>query len=77
MPRFDGTGPRRCGPCTGWGMGPCYAGWKMPRCGWGMGFRKFRYSPKDELAALEEEEKMLKEELEEVKSEISALKGQK
>jgi len=28
MPGFDATGPRGQGPGSGWGMGPCGAGWR-------------------------------------------------
>ena len=69
MPRFDGTGPWGMGPGTGWGRGPC-------RGGYGYGFRRF-ISPKNELAALEDEEKMLEEESAAIREEKAALKGQK
>ena len=62
MPRFDGTGPSGSGPRTGWGMGCC-------------GFRRFA-SKKNTVLALEEEEKFLQEELEAVRREKAALKGQ-
>jgi hypothetical protein len=53
-------------------------GMRMGRCGCygGFGFRRF-FSPKNELVALEDEEKMLTEELEAIKAEKEALKGQK
>lgn len=35
MPGFDGTGPWGAGPGTGWGLGPCGAGWRR-------GFGRFR-----------------------------------
>jgi hypothetical protein len=41
----------------------------------GCGFRRF-ISPKNEMAALEEEEQMLEEELKAIKEEKAALKGQ-
>jgi len=78
MPRFDGTGPMGQGAGTGQGLGPC--GIRMRR-GWGcyggyrVGFRNF-ISPKNELAALEDEEKMLEEELVAIKKEKEALKDQ-
>jgi len=50
-------------------------GWGC-RGGYGYGFRRF-ISPKNELAALVDEEKMLEEELAAVKEEKAALKGQK
>jgi hypothetical protein len=49
-------------------------GWGC-RGGYGFGFRRF-ISPKNEMAALDEEEKMLKEELQAVKEEKSALQSQ-
>jgi len=52
MPRFDGTGPMGAGPMTGRGFGCC--------CG-----RRRFISPKNELTALEEEQKILEEELNE------------
>jgi hypothetical protein len=58
MPAFDGTGPWGQGPGTGWGRGPCGAGfrrgggrgwgmgpsaWGRPRWGWGAwGYGGFR-----------------------------------
>jgi len=76
---MDKTGPLGQGAGTGRGMGPCGAGM---RHGWGcwggqdMGRRRF-ISPKNEMVALEEEEKMLLEELAVVKAEKEALKAQK
>lgn len=61
MPKFDRTGPLGYGPRTGRGLGPCGRGYRF-------------YSRKNELAALELEEKMLKEELEVIKQEKEALK---
>jgi hypothetical protein len=49
-------------------------GWGC-RGGYGFGFRRF-ISPKNELAALVDEEKMLEEELAAIKEEIAALKDQ-
>lgn len=80
MPGFDGTGPVGAGPGTGRGLGPCGAGmgwrrrWGCYGCGF-FGFRRF-ISPKDRLAALENEEKLLEEELEAVKQEKAALSDQ-
>ncbi len=65
MPRFDQTGPFGLGPMTGRGMGRC--------CGYS---RRF-FSPKNELAALEEEEKALLEEKEMIEEEINALREEK
>ncbi len=67
------------GAGTGRGMGPCGAGTRMGwGCcgGYGMGRRRF-VSPKNELTALEEEEKMLLEELDVIKAEKEAIKSQK
>ena len=61
MPRFDGTGPMGRGPMTGRGFGPCGRGRAI--------------SPKNELTALEAEEKMLEAELATVREEIAALKS--
>ena len=71
MPRLDGTGPQGMGPMTGRGMGPCCVGW-----GRSFGRRRFA-SPKNELAALEEEEQMLQEELKALKEEKAALSQSK
>jgi len=69
MPRFDGTGPLGYGPRTGFGFGPC---------GRGFGFYPGRYvSSKSRLAALEEEEAILKEELDAIREEKAELKDQK
>ena len=79
MPRYNGTGPTGAGSGTGWGLGPCGAGMRMGWCGrgFGLGSGKFFRSPKNQLQALEDEEKMLSEELESVKAEKQALKSQK
>lgn len=72
MPQQDKTGPAGEGPMTGRGMGPCGAGMRR---GWGCGFGRRRFiSPKNEMAALEEEEKMLEAELQAIREEKSALK---
>ncbi len=79
MPRFNGTGPMGQGPMTGRGFGPCGGGMRRGwGCGggYGYGFRRF-ISPKNELTALEDEEKMLEEELTAIREEKAALKGQK
>ena len=71
MPKMDGTGPMGQGAGTGRGMGSCGAGAGTGRgcCGvYGQGRRRF-ISPKNELSALENEEKMLLEELEVIKTE--------
>jgi hypothetical protein len=59
-------------------MGSCGAGMGVGRgfCGCGQGRRRFN-SPKNELSALENEEKMLLEKLEILKAEKEALQAQK
>jgi len=76
MPNLDKTGPTGQGPRTGRGMGPCggsmRSNWGCRGC-YGFGFRRF-LSPKNELTALEDEEQILKEELEAIQEEKTALK---
>ena len=84
MPGFDGTGPQGQGPLTGRGMGPCPGQQASPRgrfglrrgsgrgrgrfgCPWSFGFGRSTIS-------LEEEEKALKTELEEVRKERESQK---
>jgi len=76
---MDGTGPMGQGAMTGRGLGPCGGGARAGWCGRfrGMGFGGFFRSPKNQLQALEDEEKMLSDELEAVRAEKEALKGQK
>lgn len=77
MPNKNGMGPTNQGPMTGRGMGRCGNGNGMGYgCRNGFGFRRF-ISPKNELQALENEEKILLEQLEIIKSEKEALKDQK
>ena len=74
MPNMNKTGPQGAGPKTGRGMGPCGNGLRQGRgTGAGFGFRRF-FSPKNDLATLENDEKMLEEELARVKEEKDALK---
>ena len=78
MPRFDGTGPMGQGPRTGRRLGPCGDGMRRGWGCWGGGYgygRRF-ISPKNELVALEDEEKILEEELSAVREEKAALKSQ-
>lgn len=79
MPGRDGTGPLGQGPRTGRCLGTCGDG--MGRCccscGWGLGFGRFYRSPKNRLQALEDEKKMLLEELQAIEAEKEALKAQK
>ena len=72
MPRLNGTGPMGQGSLTGRGLGPCGSG---RACGRGFGFRRY-ISPKNELSALENEEKILEQELAEIREEKSALEKQ-
>ena len=88
MPRFDGTGPLGYGPGTGWGLGPCGGGMAYGRRGLGrgrgFGWRRFRgYYPayptskEEEREILSEEAGLLEQELKDIKSRLSQLKGQK
>ena len=79
MPNMNGTGPLGQGAGTGRRMGCCGAGVGMGRgcCGgYGQGRRRF-ISTKNELSALEEEEKRLLADLEVVKAEKEALNAEK
>jgi len=74
MPKLNGTGPMGQGAETGRGLGFCWGGMKLDRgCRGGFSFRRF-ISPKNELLALEDEEKILEEELAAVKKEKAVLK---
>ncbi len=77
MPFGDGTGPLGQGPMTGWGRGPCgrglARGWRgsWRGRGFGSGWRWPWLSGRtkeDEKAALDEEEKILEEELAQVRA---------
>lgn len=72
MPQRDGTGPMGAGAMTGWGRGCCEG-----RFGANRRFRRFNriLTNQDEAALLEEEEKVLKEELAQVQKERAALKN--
>ncbi len=74
MPRQDGTGPMGAGAMTGRGLGPCGCGMRRGWFGFGRGYGR-RWTKVDEKAALDEEEKMLKEELAQVQKEKQTLKG--
>lgn len=80
MPNLDGTGPTGQGPRTGMGMGNrgfwsrmfrggCCGGCRFKEC-----CRRFTNS-KDSLSVLENEEKILTEQLEIVKKEKDELKS--
>lgn len=79
MPRFDGTGPMGQGPRTGRGLGPCRGGMMLGLgFGGGYGYGRSRFiSSKNELVILEDEEKMLEEELSVIRERIADLKDQK
>lgn len=80
MPRMDGTGPFGQGPMTGRGMGRCggMRGMNAPSRGYGAnsGFQRSFSSPKNQLKALEEDEKMLLEELDALRAEKEHLQKQ-
>ena len=76
MPRLDGSGPFGQGAGSGRGLGPCGCAFRASARGFGRGQRFI--SPKNELSALEEEEKILEQELALLREEKSALeKSQK
>lgn len=83
MPNFDKTGPRGMGPGTGRGFGPCGLGlrWKRKfgrRRGMGRYFGWNQpQTPKDQLKALDDYKKTLKEELENVEKEKKELSKKK
>lgn len=73
MSKLNGTGPMGGGPGTGWRVGLCGAGVKWRKRCWSkefgrFGFRRF-FSKKNELTALENEEKILEEELAAIREE--------
>ncbi|HBD24600.1 MAG: hypothetical protein A2566_02665 [Candidatus Zambryskibacteria bacterium RIFOXYD1_FULL_40_13] len=74
MPKLDGTGPMGQGARAGQGLGLCGMGIRQ---GWGFRGawcpRRF-ISPKNEIMALEDEEKILEEELVAIRKEKQALK---
>jgi len=78
MPNLDGTGPEGQGPRTGRRFGLCGnrvgRGFGCGRCGCGrgFGFRRF-FSRKNDLATLEEQEKILVEELNAIREEKESL----
>lgn len=78
MPKLDKTGPIGNGPMTGHGQGKCSGGGKrMFWCGRGLGMGKFAQSQKNTHQTLEDEEKMLLEELKRVRAEKEAFKDKK
>jgi len=87
MPGFNRTGPRGQGPGTGRGLGPCGGGMAYgPRGGGrglGMGtgraaaYPNYNISPEEEEEDLSREKGFLEKQLEDIKSRLSRLKGQK
>jgi len=80
MPRLNGTGPNGQGPMTGRGLGTC--GGRVLGCGYcgrgfGMSLERFFRSPKNQLQALEDEERALLDELEAIKAEKESLANPK
>ncbi|RJQ29023.1 hypothetical protein C4565_02740 [Candidatus Parcubacteria bacterium] len=80
MPKLDTTGPLGQGPMTGRGAGSCNGekmgrGWGCRGCGRGFGFRRY-ISPTNKLNTLEEQEKMLEDELVAIREEKAILKNQ-
>jgi len=76
MSKMDGTGPTGTGPMTGRGLGHCGGGMGIGWCGQGLGLgfgRSFR-SPKNQLQVLEQEKKILTDELEAINLEIESIK---
>jgi len=78
MPNFDKTGPQGQGPMTGQGRGPCEGVRSCRGCrrfgrrGLGLGFGRF-FSSKNNLITLEDEEKILEEELKIIREKKEAL----
>lgn len=70
MPRFNGAGPLGQGPGTGWGRGPCGAGYRRG------GFRRF-FNRTEERDELKEEAGYLEQELKDIKARLAQLKAQK
>lgn len=82
MSNMNGMGPRDKGPMTGRGFGLCSKGSQAGRyirggCGRGKGFGFWRksFSVQDEIQSLENEEKILEEELETIRSRKESLIG--
>ena len=81
MPNRNGTGPAGTGPATGRGMGPCGTGLRrgrgrgLGRGFFGRGFNLGKWTKEDEKSALIEEEKMLSNDLSQIKEEIKELNG--
>ena len=76
MPYNDGTGPTGIGP-TGRGFGPCSRGLRQRFGLLGYDWQRRTRTTKEELLALDEEEKIIKDELEAIRAEKKALQDQK
>ena len=81
MPGLDKTGPQGAGPKTGRGLGPCGGGQAYGRGGRGGRCYCGRYysepSKEEEVEMLEEDAKVLKDELSAVDGRLKELKGSK
>lgn len=77
MPRFNGRGPRRMGPGTGWGLGPCGGG-RAWGCGVGFGRRGYFGERTSYIAPMqtapEDEKVFLADQLEYLESEVKAVR---
>ena len=75
MPNLNGMGPRGDGPMTGRAMGNCDGATRRfsRRRGLGFGFRRF-FGGRGQRLTLEDQEKILEEELEAVRREKSIQK---
>ncbi len=72
MPNMNGKGPMNAGQGTGRGLGPCGQGLRRGNQG-GFGFNRFSRSAPNSKVSLEEEEKMLENELAAVRAEKESL----
>ncbi|MFA7088329.1 MAG: DUF5320 domain-containing protein [Patescibacteria group bacterium] len=79
MPRMNGTGPAGQGPMTGRGRGNCQNGERKFWCGrrFGFGFKNASLSTEEQITALDEEEKIINEELKAIKDQKELLKKEK
>lgn len=77
MPNFNGTGPLGQGSGSGWGRGPCGCGLKRGWTHFAHSFGRRFWSNTNTKKALEQEEKMLEEELNAIRQEKKNLKEQK
>lgn len=75
MPNLDKTGPRGQGPRTGRGFGLCGLGMGRGQSCRGCYFFRRNITTEDELANLKEEEKILEEELAQIRQEKTDLES--